>query len=104
MPNTRVARAEDDALTLEGTWKVIRTGGLLPPLPHVYKRIQGERGETRVVGLPAVPFSVEGLELRYRRPFSSFVDVLLPNADGGYDGRATFRGRELGRFVLRRPG
>jgi hypothetical protein len=69
----------------------------------VYKSVHGARGETRIGSFPGLPFAVEGMELRYRRPFSSFVDVLLPNQVGGYDGRATFRGREFGRFTLRRP-
>lgn len=92
---------EDPGPRLEGRWQVIRTGGLLPPMSRVEKQIHDGRGETRYGPLPGVPFDVEGLELRYRRPFSGFVDVLLPDEDGGYRGRATFRGREFGRFVLR---
>jgi ferritin-like metal-binding protein YciE len=46
-----------------------------------------------------VPFDVVGLELHYRAPFSGLVDVLTPDAPG-FRGRATFRGRELGRFAL----
>jgi hypothetical protein len=68
----------------------------------MYKRIHDGRGETRIGPLPGVTFRVNGLELRYRPPFSGFVDVLLPDGEGGYRGRATFRGREFGRFVLRR--
>ena len=87
---------------LDGVWRVHRTGGLLPPLVGVSKQIEGPRGETflpwRIVG---VPFDVVGLELRYRAPFRSFVDVLVLREDG-YGGRATFRGREFGRFELRR--
>jgi len=86
---------------LDGRWDVVRTGGLLPPLYGVEKRIQGVRGETRFGPLPGVPFSVVGLQLRYRPPLAGFVDVLEPDGDG-YRGRATFRGREFGRFVLRR--
>jgi len=86
---------------LDGRWDVVRTGGLLPPLYGVEKRIQGVRGETRFGPLPGVPFSVVGLQLRYRPPLAAFVDVLEPDGDG-YRGRATFRGREFGRFVLRR--
>ncbi len=77
-----------------------RISGLLPPLTGVRKRIQGARGETRIGPLPGLPFRVEGLTLRYVRPFSSFVDVLEPSPDG-FVGRATFRGREYGRFALR---
>lgn len=87
---------------LDGSWAVQRTGGLLPPLVGVYKHIHGARGETRVGRLPGAPFDVVGHELRYRRPFSGFVDVVVPDADG-YAGRATFRGRTFGSFRLRRP-
>ena len=80
---------------------MIRTGGLLPPLGAVRKRIEGRRGETALGRLPGVPFVVEGLSLRYRAPFSGFIDQLEPDGDG-FRGRATFRGREFGRFLLRR--
>jgi hypothetical protein len=86
---------------LDGEWKVRRLAGLLPPLVGVRKHIHGSRGETRVGPLPGAPFDVVGLELRYRAPFSGFVDVLEPNSDG-YLGRAMFRGREFGRFALER--
>jgi hypothetical protein len=46
-----------------------------------------------------VPFDVVGLSLRYRAPFQGFVDELEPAGDG-YLGRATFHGREFGRFAL----
>jgi hypothetical protein len=46
-------------------------------------------------------FEVRGLELRYRAPFAGLVDLLEPDGDG-YRGRATFLGREFGRFRLRR--
>lgn len=86
---------------LEGLWDVRRTGGLLPPLVGVRKRIAGDRGETRLGPLPGVPFRVDGFSLRYRRPLSAFVDELEPDGDG-FRGRATFRGREFGRFRLER--
>jgi hypothetical protein len=84
---------------LDGLWDVTRTGGLLPPLVGVRKRIAGDRGATLVGPFGGVPFRVVGLELRYVAPFRGFVDVLEP-AEGGFDGRATFRGREFGRFRL----
>jgi len=84
---------------LDGRWRVERTAGLLPPLFGVRKEIRGDRGETRVGPLPGAPFDVLGLQLRYRAPFTGFVDVLEPAGDG-YRGRATFRGREYGRFRL----
>jgi ferritin-like metal-binding protein YciE len=89
---------------LDGWWEVRRSGGLLPPLYGVRKRIVGSRGETRVGRVAGVPFDVVGLELHYRAPFRGFVDVLAPNGDG-FSGRATVYGRELGRFEMTRiPG
>ena len=84
---------------LDGVWEVRRTGGLLPPLVGVRKRISGSRGETRVGDVAGVPFDVVGLELRYRAPFHGFVDVLTRSGDG-WSGRATVFGREFGRFEL----
>ena len=86
---------------LDGVWDVKRAGGALPPLVGVEKRISGPSGETRVGLLPGVPFDVVGHSLRYRAPFNGFVDELEPDQDG-FAGRATFRGREYGRFVLRK--
>jgi hypothetical protein len=86
---------------LDGVWNVKRVGGLLPPMIGVHKRILGTSGETRVGRLGGVPFDVVGLELRYRAPFKGFVDELEPYGDG-YFGRATWRGREFGRFALER--
>jgi hypothetical protein len=86
---------------LDGLWRVERTGGLLPPLLGVRKQIAGDRGETQVGALLGMPFQVVGRELRYEPPFAGFVDVVEPDADG-FRGRATFRGRTFGRFVLRR--
>jgi ferritin-like metal-binding protein YciE len=85
---------------LDGVWRVRRVSGLLPPLTGMQKRIRGDRGETVVPGLPGVPFRVEGLALRYKAPLDGFVDHLEPDAQG-FSGRATFRGREYGRFLLR---
>ena len=84
---------------LDGTWLVRRTGGLLPPMTGVTKHIHGRRGETRIGRAPGAPFDVIGLELHYRGPLSGFVDVLVANGDG-FRGRATFRGREFGRFAM----
>ena len=86
---------------LDGTWDVRRTGGLLPPLFGVRKRISGSRGETRIGDVAGAPFDVVGLELHYRAPFSGFVDVLTPHGDG-WSGRATVFGREFGRFEMTR--
>jgi hypothetical protein len=88
---------------LDGIWEVRRTGGLLPPMVAVTKRIDGDRGETRIGRVAGVPFRVVGHELRYVGPFRGFVDRLVPDADG-FRGTATFRGRTFGRFELRRQG
>ena len=84
---------------LDGVWNVKRLSGLLPPLVGVEKRISGKCGETRVGPLFGVPFDVHGLSLHYRKPFQGFVDELERHG-AGYRGRATFRGREFGRFAL----
>ena len=86
---------------LDGVWKVKRAGGLLPPLVGVQKRISGCSGETRVGPLLGVPFDVVGRDLHYQPPFQGFVDELEPAGDH-YEGRATLRGREFGRFRLTR--
>ena len=86
---------------LEGDWQVIRTGGLLPPLLGVRKRIRGDRGQTSLGPFPGVPFDVVGNELRYRAPFVGFVDVVEPSSEG-YRGRALVFGREVGTFRLER--
>lgn len=85
---------------LDGVWKVERTGGALPPLYGVRKRIRGTRGETLLGPVP-VRFAVVGNELRYRAPLLGVVDVLEPGGDG-FEGRATLFGVELGRFRMTR--
>jgi ferritin-like metal-binding protein YciE len=86
---------------LDGVWDVRRSGGALPPLVGVRKEISGGRGTTKLGALPGQTFDVDGLSLRYRAPFVGFVDVLERDEEG-YHGRATFRGREFGKFELRR--
>ncbi len=86
---------------LDGVWNVKRAGGLLPPMLGVRKRISGGSGETAMGPLPGVRFDVVGLSLRYRPPLDGFIDELERSSDGYY-GRATFRGREFGRFTLER--
>ncbi|MDX6484153.1 MAG: uncharacterized protein QOH02_668 [Gaiellaceae bacterium] len=85
---------------LDGMWNVERIGGALPPMNGVRKRIEGNRGVT-LAGPVRMRFEVRGLELHYRAPFAGLVDLLEPDGDG-YRGRATFLGREFGRFRLRR--
>ena len=86
---------------LDGVWQVERSGGALPPLVGVRKRIHGRRGSTVVGGLH-VPFEVRGKELHYRGPFTGFVDVVEPDGADRYRGRSTFRGVTFGHFVMRR--
>jgi ferritin-like metal-binding protein YciE len=83
---------------LDGTWRIERVSGALPPLYRVRKRISGAEGET-LVGRVALRFDVEGLQLRYRFPLSGLVDELEPE-DGGFRGRSLMGGRELGRFRM----
>jgi hypothetical protein len=92
-----------DAPSIDGLWRVDRTGGLLPPLVGVTKRIRDGHGETRLGGMAGARFEVVGDELRYLGPFRSFVDRLRPHGDG-FSGTATFRGRAFGWFELRRLG
>jgi hypothetical protein len=84
---------------LDGTWRVERRRGVLPPLVGVRKRISGTSGET-LVGPLRIRFDVHGTELRYRSPFTAFVDLLELVDDGTARGRATFRGREFALFDL----
>ncbi|MES1247845.1 MAG: DUF892 family protein [Actinomycetota bacterium] len=86
---------------LNGVWDVRRTGGALPPLAGVQKRIRGSHGETVVLRGPRLPFDVRDNSLRYRAPFAFLVDVLEPDGDG-FRGRATAFGRTYGEFELRR--
>jgi hypothetical protein len=85
-----------------GVWFVRREAGLLPPLIGVRKTISAGHGYTSLGPLQA-RFDVVGRELRYRGMLRGFVDVLEPTGDG-WAGRATFAGREYGRFRLIRAG
>jgi hypothetical protein len=86
---------------LDGVWDVKRRGGALPPLVGVRKEISGTSGSTKVGPVACLYFDIVGLSLRYRPPFRGFVDHLEPDGEG-YRGRATFRGREFGKFEMRR--
>lgn len=69
---------------LDGDWRVERTDGLLPPMAGVWKRIRGDRGETRLGSLLRFPFLIERrggrAALLYRPPFSAVVDEISPGA------------------------
>jgi len=95
-------RKASDVAELDGVWRVERTGGALPPLRGVVKRIHGTRGRTIFPGLPAMPFEVKGLSLHYHPPFSGLVDELEPDGDDVFRGRATIAGRTFGHFAMRR--
>ena len=86
---------------LDGQWTVERESGALPPMAGVRKRIDGTSGET-IAGPVRMPFDVVGNELHYRSPFVGLVDVLEPAGESEWAGRATWFGREFGRFRLRR--
>jgi hypothetical protein len=87
---------------LDGVWDVKRVSGALPPLIGVRKEIAGTSGSTKLGPLPGAPFDVVGLSLRYRGAFRGFVDELEPPPGEVIHGRATFRGREYGKFEMRR--
>ena len=86
---------------LDGVWEVKRSGGALPPLVGVRKRIGGARGET-IVGPVRLPFRVDGRTLRYEPPLAALVDELEPDGEGRFRGRATLAGRDYATFELRR--
>jgi hypothetical protein len=87
-------------VNLDGVWTVERVSGALPPMVGVRKEIEGSSGVT-VAGLVRMRFDVRGNELRYRAPFLGLVDR-LELVDGEWLGRATWFGREFGRFRLRK--
>jgi ferritin-like metal-binding protein YciE len=105
----RPPRIEDRGMMdhVEGDWRVERLGGLLPPMVGIWKRIRGDRGETRVGLLPGPSFRVERREGRvalvYRPPFSGLVDELWAVEDGSWLGRSLLGG-ELGWFRMVRIG
>ena len=92
----------------DGFWRVERTGGLLPPMIGVRKRVRGERGETLLGPLLRWPFRLEDraehVALIYDPPFSLWVDELRPEGTDAWWGKATFGGREVGRFRMVRIG
>ena len=85
---------------LNGSWQVERKGGLLPPLYGVRKQISGERGWTQLGPIPMLPFDVVGLELRYRPPLNSLIDVLRPDGADAYSGSTTIAGKHVGTFTM----
>ena len=85
-----------------------RTGGLLPPMVGTWKRISGDRGETRLGPVLRLPMRVERsggrASLAYGPPLSALVDEVAPAGPDLWHGRATFMGRPFGRFRMVRIG
>lgn len=106
-PAKRLSR-KDGTLIPDGYWRVERTGGLLPPMIGVRKRVRGGRGETWVGPLLRWPFRLEDragcVALIYDPPFSSWVDELTPGGPGLWIGTATLGGHPIGRFRMVRIG
>lgn len=92
----------------DGYWRVERTGGLLPPMIGVRKRVRGGRGETRVGPLLGWTFRLEDrgghVALIYDPPFSLWVDELEPEETDLWLGTATLAGRRIGGFRMVRIG
>jgi hypothetical protein len=90
---------------LDGRWDLRRTGGLLPPLRLLHKRIDGGQGATHLTGALRVPFHVrEGEEGRAELvyPLGLLRDQLVPDGEGGWDGESRLLGFRIGRFRMRR--
>ena len=87
-------------MTLQGSWKVRRLAGLLPP--GVTKEIDGDRGRTRLFGVHFGAFHVDGGRLVY--DFWPIVDLVEPDPDraGAFVGRGTVFGISFCRFRLER--
>ena len=82
-----------------GVWRVIRRGGLLPPL-GISKRIGVDQGETRLLGIPVGTFDVAGRSLVYRSwPVRDRLERL---PDGTWEGQGLLFGVPFCRFRLER--
>ena len=86
-----------NASPLDGTWRVERVSGLLPPV-GLTKRIANGRGWTFAARIPVAPFRVVGTTLVYRG--WPIRDELAPAAAGTWHGRGLLLGREFCRFRL----
>jgi hypothetical protein len=82
---------------LEGTWRVEREPGLIPPV-GVTKRIGPDGGWTLVGGLPIAYFRVRATTLDYLG--CPIRDELVREADGTWAGRGLVFGRQFCRFRL----
>ena len=87
---------------LDGVWEVRRSRR---PAAAALRSAQADRRRAGVtlLGIVGAPFDVVGRELRYKGALSrGLVDTVEPGEDGWWDGVARYRGRELGRFAMRR--
>lgn len=91
---------------LDGRWSLRRTGGLVPPLGLLHKRIAGDRGATHLGPALRLPFSVRIAagrpELVYAGPLRIVRDRLSPAGDDVWDGEMLVAGRRVGRFRMSR--
>ena len=95
-----MTRPYDQAVTLEGSWKVRRVAGLLPP--GVTKEIDGSRGRTLLFGVHFGAFRVDGDRFVYQ--LWPIVDVVEPDPDraDAFVGRGTVFGLTFCRFRMER--
>ena len=74
----------------------------------VWKRISGDRGETRVGPLIRLPLRVERsggqTVLAYEPPLSALVDEISPGSPDLWHGRTTLGGLPFARFRMVRIG
>lgn len=82
---------------IEGHFRVRWVSGLLPPL-GISKRINVDRGVTKILSVPLMPFRVKGRELRYIG--LPIHDLLVPQPDGSYLGEGYVFGIRFCRFRL----
>lgn len=82
---------------LQGSFKVRRVSGLLPPF-GLSKTLKTTRGVTKIVAVPLMPFRITGRELRYIG--LPLHDVLVPREDGGFLGEGFVFGKRFCRFRL----
>ena len=89
------------AASIGGSWRVVREGGLLPPI-GVSKLIWSGRGYTALFGVPVAWFRLDGPCLRYVA--LPVADELSELPDGSWAGRGLVFGREFCRFRMVRDG
>ena len=85
----------------EGSWRVEREAGLLPP-KGVSKLIWSDRGYSALFGIPVAWFRLAGGRLHYLG--LPVVDELSELPDGSWSGRGLVLGREFCRFRMVRDG